>query len=319
MKKWFKTIVFFVTLCAVAAFYDAPVKAATVDIPLEVGANEYVEVYVGDTGRITPITDNLTGITGELVEVTRWQYECYNPEIVALDEQGSYQALDVGSASIYVSGYDALGNQVFYGNCSINVLIDMNQVSIVETSVKGYKTAFSSWEGELTIQSPVLISSYNSEISFSSSNTGMNIYYYLEDNNKISIYTYDTGKTTLTITINGKVYTVKLSIAEVSINKRGLVGIKGKTYTLRVKGTKDAIKWKSSNAKIVKVSKNGKIKLRKNGNAVITATIGDIKVGCAVSVVKKNRKKVINRAIKIGTTWKYSQPKRMLKVFYDFY
>jgi cell wall-associated NlpC family hydrolase len=68
---------------------------------------------------------------------------------------------------------------------------------------------------------------------------------------------------------------------------------------------------------VAKVSSNGTVKCRKKGNAVITATIGGKKVGCAVSVVSAKMLKVIKRAEKIGSTWTYSQPKRMQSGYYD--
>ena len=64
------------------------------------------------------------------------------------------------------------------------------------------------------------------------------------------------------------------------------------------------------------VSANGMVKAKKTGNAVIKAKIGDNLIGCAVSVVTKNKKNTINTALQIarGT---YSQPKRMLSGYYD--
>jgi len=43
----------------------------------------------------------------------------------------------------------------------------------------------------------------------------------------------------------------------------------------------------------------------------------EAKVGCAVSVVSAKKVKTIRFAKMIGTKWKYSQPKRMQKGYYD--
>jgi len=317
MKKYWKNLFLLVIVCLFSFTLGVTAKAAVVDISLTNGVNESQELYIGDTGTILPVTEGLTDWSGQPVEVMRWEYANYNAEVLTVDAEGHYQAVGTGYASVYVQGYDALGNCVFNASCSFIVSIDMSQVTMVETSVKGYKAAFEPWEGYLTLKSPVALSSDNSSVQCVSSNGEMNVSCYFDGENKLSLYTYNAGKTTLTITINGKAFTVNLTVAEVSISKRGYVGIKGKSYTLKIKGTKDKVTWKSSNSKVAKVSTKGKVKFKKKGNAVITASIGDIKVGCAVSVVTKKRKKVINRAIKIGTTWKYSQPKRMQKGFYD--
>ena len=50
---------------------------------------------------------------------------------------------------------------------------------------------------------------------------------------------------------------------------------------------------------------------------MITASFGEAKVGCAVSVVSAKKVKTIRYAKMIGTKWKYSQPKRMQKGYYD--
>ena len=317
MKMGWKNIVASLAICFLWLITGSVVEAAVMDIPLQNGSNESRELYIGDTGKILPVTEGLTDWAGQPVEVLRWEYESYDSSVLTIDVEGNYQAMAAGDATIYIQGYDAMENCVFHASCSIVVSLDMSQVTMAQTSVKGYTTAFASWEGTLNLQSPVALNSENTTLQCVSSNAMMNVYCYFKGDNTLALYTYSSGKTTLTLTINGKVFTVKLTVKEVSISKRGYVGIKGKSATLKIKGTKDKVKWKSSNSKIVKVSQKGKIKLKKKGNAVITATIGDIKVGCAVSVVTKNRKKVINRATKIGTTWKYSQPKRMLKGFYD--
>ncbi len=89
------------------------------------------------------------------------------------------------------------------------------------------------------------------------------------------------------------------------------------TKQLKVKGTKEKIHWSSSKPNIVSVSSSGKIKSKKKGNAVIKASIGDISVGCAVSVVSKNREKAIKTGIRIGKNNTYSQAHRMEKNYYD--
>lgn len=56
---------------------------------------------------------------------------------------------------------------------------------------------------------------------------------------------------------------------------------------------------------------------QKTGNAVLMGTLGDLQLGCVVSVVTPARKRTVQKAIQIAKTCTYSQPKRMQEKFYD--
>ena len=58
----------------------------------------------------------------------------------------------------------------------------------------------------------------------------------------------------------------------------------GKTYQLKVTGTKKKIKWNTSNKKIATVSSKGKIKAKKKGKVKITVISGKKKAVCTVKV-----------------------------------
>ena len=93
----------------------------------------------------------------------------------------------------------------------------------------------------------------------------------------------------------GIMYGVKGSYAEqvakeknmdfvpLSLNKTTLSLSKGKTYQLKFNAGSDAA-WKSSNSKVVSVSKTGKITAKANGTATITATLYGKKYICKVTV-----------------------------------
>lgn len=59
----------------------------------------------------------------------------------------------------------------------------------------------------------------------------------------------------------------------VKISRKKVVLTTGKSKKLKLDGAKKKkkIRWKSSDKKVVSVSKNGKIKAKKNGSAVVTA------------------------------------------------
>lgn len=68
------------------------------------------------------------------------------------------------------------------------------------------------------------------------------------------------------------------------INKASVVLIKGQTTTLKISGTTGNVSWKSSKTSVATVTQNGKVKAKKKGKTVITATSGSSKKTCAVTV-----------------------------------
>ncbi len=71
---------------------------------------------------------------------------------------------------------------------------------------------------------------------------------------------------------------------KIKLSKTKLTLYVKKTATLKVKGTKKKVTWSSSNKKVAKVSKTGKITAVKKGTATITAKVGGKKYKCKVTV-----------------------------------
>lgn len=152
--------------------------------------------------------------------------------------------------------------------------------------------------------------------SCTSSNSKIRVYGELHDN-KITLEPSTMGSATVTVSIYGKKFKMKISTIAVSIKKNSLLMAKGKSQTLKLSGVSSGIKWSSTNKKVATVSSKGVVKGKKAGNAVIKAKVGNVLLGCAVSVVTDKRLKVINRAKQIAKTCTYSQPKRMQSKYYD--
>ena len=110
--------------------------------------------------------------------------------------------------------------------------------------------------------------------------------------------------------MGGKEFKVKVTLQPVKGFVNSYLLEKGKTKKLTVKGYSGKIYWSSTNPKVASVSSSGVVKGKTIGNAVITAKIGDQRIGCAVSVTTAALKKVCARGTYIGTHWTYSQPKR---------
>lgn len=133
----------------------------------------------------------------------------------------------------------------------------------------------------------------------------------------LHVYITGVGTIHLTVGINGKNFKFTFKIKEVMLKGSTSFYMTPKQKkTLKVKNGTGAV-WKSTNSSVISVTKKGKIKAKKTGNAVITAKVKGIYVGCVISVVTKARLKVVKRARYMGTHWKYSQDKRMQKGYYD--
>ncbi len=72
--------------------------------------------------------------------------------------------------------------------------------------------------------------------------------------------------------------------ATIKLNKTSISLDVGKSYTLKVSGTKSKVAWSSSNKKIATVSTSGKVTAKKAGSATVTALVNKKKYNCKVTV-----------------------------------
>ncbi len=78
------------------------------------------------------------------------------------------------------------------------------------------------------------------------------------------------------------------------------------------------VKWKSSNKKVATISKTGKLKVKKAGYTVITATYNGKEYYAMINVAAdKKMAKLVNIAEYIINNWEYDQKKRGVKGYYD--
>ena len=286
--------------------------------------SDYAEttMTVGKQGTFTydlsGLTDPMDGSAITAMQVT--SISTSNSEVLQVNGDGSFTALTPGEATVYIQGTYGNYNVYFSGRCDVTVTVDMTNVVLEKNSIKGiFSTYDYEYETSIALKNVpagVILSDNNVELVCESSNSGMRAYCSLE-NNQLTLNFDSPGKTTLTITIGGKAFTVEVNVQNITISKQGVVQAKGKKVKLKIKGTSDKPVWTSSNSKVAKVSKKGVVTCKKIGNAVITADFNGAKVGCAISVVSPKKVKVIRYAKMIGSKWKYSQPKRMQKGYYD--
>ena len=309
----------------------APVGAQEKNITLEDDTNSNYwyswfyddedETYynVGDTGMIQ-IDYTQEWLYGP---IARKEFVSSDPAVVQVDAEGRYTVLSGGKADVTVKCWNAEETEVFSASCQFKVCSDVSGMTLGKSSVSFYLfNSGYSWYGSQseTVYVPLVNAPDLTYHTFSSvaADSSMDVSCSLDTEEKtLAISVNDAGTTTLTVTINGKVFSIHIKATTVSINKSSsLLSQKQKT-SLKLKGYSGKVKWTSTNKSVASVSSGGTIKGKKVGNAVVYATIGDHRLGCAVSVVTPKMKKVVNHAKKIAQTCTYSQAQRMSDKYYD--
>ncbi len=283
------------------------------------------EFFVGDKGSFSvpgTVTDNL-GVNKVVASAVFTQEDGWDEmPVLTLDEQGNYEAVSVGTVTVTEELYDADGIRLLTIVYHVTVKIDMSQVTMDKTSETKYMLRGSYYVPEFSFQlqegeKPLPDNPESYQLVYESSNPDIGVYCEMQEGHTIVIYPDSAGKTTVTLTVNEKTFRINIKVVEVSMKKNSLLLCTKQKSQLKTTGIKKGIQWSSTNAKVVKVSSNGKVTAKKNGNAVIKAKIGDLTMGCAISVVSPKRQKTIRRAVKIGQTCTYSQANRMQQGYYD--
>lgn len=81
-----------------------------------------------------------------------------------------------------------------------------------------------------------------------------------------------------------KKYTCTVRVEEPKLNRTAVTLYAGKTYQLKVKGTRQKVTWTNSNRKVAAVNSKGLITGRTAGTTKITANVGGKKYSCKVSI-----------------------------------
>lgn len=92
------------------------------------------------------------------------------------------------------------------------------------------------------------------------------------------------GTTVITAKVGSKKYTCKVTVETPKLNKKSVTLSVGKSSTLKVTGTKQKVKWLSSNTAIAAVTRNGKVVAKSAGTAEVIANVGGAKFVCKVNV-----------------------------------
>ena len=92
------------------------------------------------------------------------------------------------------------------------------------------------------------------------------------------------GTATITAKVGSKKYKCKITVKSAEINKKSITLYRGNSYTLKVLGATQKVKWYSSNKTVATVSSKGKVTAKRAGTTIITAKVGKKKYKCKVTV-----------------------------------
>lgn len=221
----------------------------------------------------------------------------------------------------YMYGAGDNGMLLFCAVYEVTVMPDLSHVGIDKKSQTGYSS--DEWYAPsytFHLKSNALLSEDDEYLVVSCKSSNPNIYVYANlYNNVLTLTPSKVGKTIVTVSLNNTLsFKITLNTIVVKMSTNSVLMTTRQMKKLTVHGCKASkVKWSSSNPSVVSVSSSGRIKGKKNGNVVIKAKVGDYVFGCAVSVIPKNRKKAIDKALYIYKTSEYSQAKRMQNKFYD--
>lgn len=358
MRKWIKYITFVTVFLCGLTLGRFQARAEDKIIPLTADEEKYVTLYVGDTGKIVPDNSVSEGYGDNSWYDNDWYedagegYESvaissagnipvsytyafsdeawnWSGHCMTLNADGSFTATAPGTESVEVIGYSSDGSAVFFADVYFTVQLDMSNVTLQKTKLKGYLFAAHTYGDYVWYQDAQFTIPISSPIELDDEMEGLN-FNYASSNDEVSVYaTLEKNKlylnlnaqkkcsTVVTVSIGGKEFKISVSLQPVRISNISYLLEKGHTKKLTLKGYSGKVAWSSTNPKIASVSKDGVVKGKQIGNVVITAKIGDQRVGCAVSVTTATLKKVCTRGTYIGTNWTYNQAKRDQSGYYD--
>ncbi len=268
------------------------------------------DVGVGDYGNI------------RVNDIYAWEplkasYESSDTSVVQVDGQGGYKAVGSGTARVTVTLYhfqsEIEENDGESYTCSFEVYGDASAAALSKRSVE---TRTNGYTAKVYLEhSPDLTFCY---FSSECSNSRLDVRTTLDRGKKcISIQAYGAGEGVLTVRLNNKILYLAVLSKEVKISTDGVVLAQRGRIKLSLINKIGKTIWKSDNPRVARVSAKGKVTAKKTGVAVVYATLGGAQYGCAVSVVNKAKKKVVDTAKRIGRNWEYSQKLRMSKGYYD--
>lgn len=245
-----------------------------------------------------------------------------NPAVATVSSTGGLTFLKAGTVKIYAT----VTQQTEHS--------DSENGGDAEETAETPEYVTRTFETEVTVTNPTLsaktasmavstekrlkVNGTNSKVSFTSSNSSVAS---VDDYGNITAY--EKGSARIYATVDGiKIGPCTIAVSNPSLPnaiQEGILLSKGKTAQIKLKGlsAKSKVKYSSNKKSVATVSKSGKVKARKKGNAYITVWVDGTSMDVYVGVADKRAVAAVKQAKKIISKSTYSQPKRMQQGFYD--
>ena len=102
--------------------------------------------------------------------------------------------------------------------------------------------------------------------------------------NKGKVTAKKKGKATITAKVGSKKYTCNITVKTAQISKKAITLYRKNSYTLKILGATQKVKWSNSNKSVASVSSKGKVTAKRAGTTIITAKMGKKKYKCIVTL-----------------------------------
>lgn len=225
-----------------------------------------------------------------------------------------------GAVSVSEEGLSALNA----GETEITALISAKNGDTVEIATKLTITDPSFPETDIVIAADVvkdieLSGICNASIiNWNIGNAVDTAAYFIEEG---KLYSNESGSAPVTINADGRDITCNVTVTDPYYDGEGIIGYKGVTKNIKIKGTDDQksiVTYRSKKKAVAEVDENGVITAKKTGNTVIVANADGREIEIPVEIASVEGYKASKKAVSISNTkTKYSQAKRMKKGYYD--
>lgn len=198
--------------------------------------------------------------------------------VAAVDQNGTITAVGGGKASITASAGGVSAS------CSVDVYVPVSSISLSTNLLSLAKGTFAVLTATVSPEDAM-----DKSVQWNCDNPSIAT---VDQNGKVTAINDGRAKITASaggFTASCTVICVSIPVAAVVLNKTSLSLAKGSSETLTATvsprdATDNTVKWSSDNPSVATVDQNGQVTAVNAGNAVITASAGDVSATCEVSV-----------------------------------
>ena len=209
-------------------------------------------------------------------KTVRWNSS--DNSVATVDQNGTITATGGGTATISATAGGVSAS------CSVEVYVPVTSISLSANLLSLAKGTFAVLTATVSPEDAM-----DKSVQWNSDNPSVAS---VDQNGKVTAINDGRAKITASaggFTASCTVICVSIPVSAVVLNKTSLSLAKGSSETLTATvsprdATDNTVKWSSDNPSVVTVDQNGQVTAVNAGNAVITASAGDVSATCEVSV-----------------------------------